>query len=127
MKPLSHNPTRRRQQLVFRVGLLLCALLLWKWLSGSSSTSSSSKSNARVKSWAGWQPAQDGVERVLNGDDGGGANGKKKKKSKAIDWNERRDRVRDAFLVSWQAYEQDAWGESSKTQRTPTYVSLLTF
>ena len=31
----------------------------------------------------------------------------------AINWEERRDRVRDAFIVSWDSYEQDAWGEDS--------------
>ncbi|KAL1958778.1 hypothetical protein VTO42DRAFT_3897 [Malbranchea cinnamomea] len=29
---------------------------------------------------------------------------------KAVNWEERRERVRDAFVVSWDAYEQDAWG-----------------
>lgn len=29
-----------------------------------------------------------------------------------IDWDERRRRVKDAFVVSWDAYEAYAWGES---------------
>jgi mannosyl-oligosaccharide alpha-1,2-mannosidase len=32
-----------------------------------------------------------------------------------VDWNARREKVRDAFVVSWQGYEKDAWGE--KTSR----------
>ena len=36
-----------------------------------------------------------------------------KKGGAKIDWEERRERVRDAFVVSWDAYEQDAWGECS--------------
>lgn len=31
----------------------------------------------------------------------------------AVNWAERRERVRDAFIVSWDSYEQDAWGEGS--------------
>jgi mannosyl-oligosaccharide alpha-1,2-mannosidase len=27
------------------------------------------------------------------------------------DWNARREKVRDAFVVSWEGYEKDAWGE----------------
>lgn len=30
--------------------------------------------------------------------------------STKIDWNERRDRVRDAFKLSWAGYEEHAWG-----------------
>jgi hypothetical protein len=29
----------------------------------------------------------------------------------AVNWDERRERVKDAFLVSWEGYEKDAWGE----------------
>ena len=32
-------------------------------------------------------------------------------KSAVIDWDERRERVRDAFQISWEAYEKHAWGE----------------
>ena len=32
------------------------------------------------------------------------------KKKAAANWNERRERVRDAFKVSWAAYEKSAWG-----------------
>lgn len=28
------------------------------------------------------------------------------------DWNERREKVRDAFLVSWHGYEKDSWGKA---------------
>jgi len=29
----------------------------------------------------------------------------------AIDWERRRDKVRDAFIVSWDGYEKYAWGK----------------
>ncbi|KAK8197589.1 family 47 glycosyl hydrolase [Phyllosticta capitalensis] len=32
------------------------------------------------------------------------------KPSTAVDWSERRERVRDAFKISWEAYEKYAWG-----------------
>ncbi|KAB2571563.1 Endoplasmic reticulum mannosyl-oligosaccharide 1,2-alpha-mannosidase [Lasiodiplodia theobromae] len=32
------------------------------------------------------------------------------KTSAVVDWDERRDRVRDAFKLSWDAYEKYAWG-----------------
>jgi hypothetical protein len=28
-----------------------------------------------------------------------------------VDWDERREKVKEVFLESWQAYERDAWGE----------------
>ncbi len=35
------------------------------------------------------------------------------KTEKAVNWDERRERVKDAFRVSWDAYEKHAWGTSS--------------
>lgn len=34
------------------------------------------------------------------------------KPTAAVDWDERRERVRDAFKLSWEAYEKYAWGTS---------------
>lgn len=28
----------------------------------------------------------------------------------SIDWNARREKVRDAFIISWDGYEQHGWG-----------------
>lgn len=36
---------------------------------------------------------------------------KGREKGVKVDWAEKRERVRDVFVVSWDAYEQDAWGE----------------
>lgn len=33
-------------------------------------------------------------------------------KAKSIDWEARREKVRDAFIVSWDGYEKHAWGTS---------------
>ena len=45
------------------------------------------------------------------------------KESKNVDWNERRDRVRDAFVISWDAYEKHAWGKNVLTQLVLTLTS----
>ena len=29
----------------------------------------------------------------------------------AVDWEDRRERVKEAFVLSWDGYEQNAWGE----------------
>lgn len=33
--------------------------------------------------------------------------------SKNVDWSERREEVRQAFISSWDAYSEHAWGKSS--------------
>lgn len=33
--------------------------------------------------------------------------------SAKVDWEARREKVRDAFIVSFEGYEKDAWGKSS--------------
>jgi len=35
---------------------------------------------------------------------------KKPEPKNAVDWNDRRERVKDAFKLSWDAYERHAWG-----------------
>lgn len=41
---------------------------------------------------------------------GGGAPGVMRSKKSPANWDERRDKVRDAFKLSWAAYEQHGWG-----------------
>lgn len=31
---------------------------------------------------------------------------------KHVDWNARREKVREAFQVSWEGYEKEAWGKA---------------
>lgn len=33
--------------------------------------------------------------------------------SRAVDWNDRREEVKEAFISSWDAYSEHAWGQSS--------------
>jgi len=50
-----------------------------------------------------------------------------------VDWLERRERVKEAFILSWDAYERYAWGMSNKhrlgrlQQSLPYYTRLCTF
>ena len=34
----------------------------------------------------------------------------------SVDWDERRERVKEAFILSWDGYEKYAWGMSAKFQ-----------
>ena len=39
--------------------------------------------------------------------------------SAPVDWDDRRERVKDAFILSWDGYEQYAWGTLSRVGATP--------
>lgn len=64
--------------------------------------------------WIGWL-GRGGTEEGVEGGEKGrigsllsqGGIGKKGK----VDWDMRRDSVRDAFLLSWKGYEEHGWGE----------------
>jgi mannosyl-oligosaccharide alpha-1,2-mannosidase len=36
---------------------------------------------------------------------------------KHVDWNARREKVREAFQVSWEGYEKEAWGKAHFRER----------
>lgn len=63
--------------------------------------------------WLGWlsggKRVGDGVEKKEGWGSilGSGGAGKK-----GVDWEKRRESVRDAFLLSWNAYEEHGWGRS---------------
>lgn len=63
--------------------------------------------NFYLTTWSGLQSNDRGVElwkwaQTLEDE----------KSSESSDWAERREKVRDAFIVSWEGYEQNAWGRS---------------
>lgn len=35
----------------------------------------------------------------------------------SVDWTARRDKVREAFMVSWESYEKEAWGKAENISR----------
>lgn len=119
---LSHNPQRRRQQLAIRIGLVLCVLLLWRWVSSRDDSAldraqepvKGELAKDRIDSFADSQiDGGDGDKRKNNNNkdkDGGRESQDEGDKKGVVDWADRRERVKDAFLVSWEAYAQDAWG-----------------
>jgi mannosyl-oligosaccharide alpha-1,2-mannosidase len=80
----------KRGAAVVVVGVL--ALLYWVGLfSGGSST----RTDAREKSGTSWGG-------IISAGRGG--------RKGAVDWEQRREAVKDAFLLSWKAYEDHGWG-----------------
>jgi hypothetical protein len=49
---------------------------------------------------------------------------KTKQRPKAMDWDERRERVKEAFIESWGAYESYAWGMSDGSMSTSNSPTL---
>ncbi|KAJ5709925.1 Mannosyl-oligosaccharide 1-2-alpha-mannosidase [Penicillium malachiteum] len=90
--PKRTTPRRRWRYIGAVFGF--CALLFF-WYN-SSSFSSPSGSDSRDKGlqlWKWMQTLQDEVP------------------TSKVDWEARRDKVRDAFIVSFEGYEKDAWGK----------------
>ena len=47
--------------------------------------------------------------------------------SAPVDWDDRREKVKEAFILSWDGYEKYAWGMLSSFRTTPIrYTSLST-
>ena len=92
-KPYNYASSRRRplwQKWRFTLGLLLLlgALLYWVGIFSPTST----KTNVKDTSKGTWS--------WLN-----------KPAGPRVDWDERREKVKDAFMLSWGGYEKYAWGE----------------
>ena len=64
--------------------------------------------NFYLRTWPGLQSNDKGVELwkwAQTLEDG-------KTSGDSSDWTARREKVRDAFIVSWEGYEKNAWGRS---------------
>ncbi|KAF1950426.1 mannosyl-oligosaccharide 1,2-alpha-mannosidase [Byssothecium circinans] len=76
--------------------------------------------------WLGWFG---GVEVSKGGSEGWGKGlkdlGRGAEKGKKVDWEKRRESVRDAFLLSWKGYEEHGWGydEYHPVSRTGRYMA----
>lgn len=89
---------RRRWRPLFVLGV--CALtFLWYYMSSMPVWQGSGSSDLGAELWKWAQTLDD-----------------ESPSTSKVDWNARREKVRDAFVVSWQGYEKDAWGK--KTPRT---------
>ena len=98
-KPYSYAASRRRAPLYKRwkviVGAVLGILALFYLFGPSASRTPKSKGKSTGGAGLSW----------LRGPD-----------AAAVDWNERRERVKEAFMLSWDGYEHYAWGKS-RTRR----------
>ncbi|RAH72678.1 glycoside hydrolase family 47 protein [Aspergillus aculeatinus CBS 121060] len=103
--PRRTGPRARRRKTIYG-GLCLLALFLWWYYSGSSTRSQSkihhdTPDPAKGEELWKWLQTLDDSEPTYDGHSAG---------SKHIEWDTRRERVRDAFIVSWDGYESNAWG-----------------
>jgi hypothetical protein len=95
-KPTSYGGARgRRGFLKSKRGMAVIALVVfgffyWIGWSGSDQVDPGDKNKESGKGW-------------MSGSSGG--------KPTKVDWNKRREDVKDAFLLSWNAYEQNGWGK----------------
>jgi mannosyl-oligosaccharide alpha-1,2-mannosidase len=91
---------RRRKRLIWVTAGLIFLGLLW-WLSGGH-PKDVIKGHGVISMHGGdmWKWVQ-GFEK----------GGRGQEKSKDVDWMERRERVKDAFIVSWDDYVEHGWGE----------------
>lgn len=106
---------RRRRALLFGVVIFFVIAGLWwydvwgiagdgKWRLFGSSKASEVDKGAELWKWL--QSLKEGTDETIIQKKGGGIT-----KTKAFaDWNARREKVRDAFVVSWDGYEKYAWG-----------------
>ncbi|KAL8674692.1 MAG: hypothetical protein Q9168_000924 [Polycauliona sp. 1 TL-2023] len=106
-KPYSYAASRRKplwQKWRFTAGLLLLLLTLLYWIGTFSSSSTKAKVKDASKSTWSWSANPAG---------------------QPVDWNERRDKVKEAFVLSWDGYEKYAWGhdEYHPTSKTGTQMT----
>lgn len=102
-KPYSYAASRRKpwwQKWRFTGGILLLLVALLYWVGIFSSTSTRARVKDASKSTWSWSSKTAGLQ---------------------VDWNDRRERVKDAFVLSWDGYEKYAWGELS-THRSLSYL-----
>ncbi|KAF2737876.1 seven-hairpin glycosidase [Polyplosphaeria fusca] len=109
-KPTSYGPRRggpwfRRKRNIGIGALLLFSFLYWF-------------------GWSGKTEAQDGKKPAAgSGSTWGSILGGKK--SGKVDWEQRRQAVKDAFLISWHGYEEHGWGydEYHPVSRSGRYMA----
>lgn len=97
------KPSYRKWRFTLGVLLLLVVLLYWVGM-----FSSPSKAKAKVKDTG------KGTWSWLN-----------KPAPGKVDWNERRERVKEAFTLTWDGYEKYAWGEFAPTRLYCTFGKVL--
>ena len=92
--PRRTAPRRRLKAFLKVLALCTVVFLFYYYKSGASPWQGPVSGDKGVELWKWLQTLQDGSS------------------SKEVkDWELRREKVRDAFVVSWEGYEKHAWGE----------------
>ncbi|KAJ9270640.1 CAZyme family GH47 [Paecilomyces variotii] len=99
--PRRTGPARQRQRIVYGVVGFVVVSLLWLLLGSGGSEQSKTKTGS-LKGGDLWSWAQSFEHGEAEKPSGRGNSG--------IDWDARREKVKDAFMVSWDGYEKYAWG-----------------
>ena len=105
--PRRTGPRSRRRKAVYAGLCIFVVTLLWRYVYGPVSWNGFGQ---RGVDWAKGAELYEWMltlEKESKGGDGKGDGGKEK----YVDWEARREKVRDAMIVSWDGYEQFAWGE----------------
>ena len=101
-KPYNYAPSQRRKPIYRRprtFAVIAVVLLVIFYFSGGSSTIPPPPIPENVRE--AWKATQ--LSKPFD-------NFLKDSKLPTTNWNDRRDRVRDAFKISWAAYEKHGWG-----------------
>ena len=101
--PRPTGPRRHQRKVAYGAGGFLVLILLWFFMGGFGGQDTfglkNSEAGRGVNLW-NW------MQSVGNSQSEGGTG----QKSKSIDWEDRREKVRDAFIVSWDGYAKHGWG-----------------
>lgn len=102
--PRRTGPRRGRRRVLYGSICLLVLVFFWYYGPGSWSGFGSRRPDTAVGEdlWK-WLQSLDEEESISG----------KWSHQKSIDWAGRRERVRDAFIVSWDGYERHAWGKKA--------------
>lgn len=103
--PRRTGPRSRRRKVAYSGMFFVVLACIWYYLVGDIVLSEigvrTRDSGKEAELWE-WVQGLDGEEERES-----------KYKSGSVDWEARREKVRDAFIVSWDGYEKYGWGEFS--------------
>ena len=91
---------RRRKAIWLVVGLSFLGLVWWLWSGPNSPNDLIRGAGLDMKKGGEMWKWLQGMEK-----------GEPEKTSGKVDWEERREKVKDAFIVSWDSYEKHGWGK----------------
>lgn len=104
--PRRTGPRSRRRRVLYGSVFVFVLIVIWYYGPGSGAWSGFESRRPDVATgedlWK-WVQSLDEEESISG----------KWSQRKSIDWVGRRERVRDAFIVSWDGYEKHAWGKKT--------------